>query len=207
MELIVAILVFLLSVWLIWFLGRSLLGQLSGLIRGNVSSGSKAPSSSKPLKALAKFSQKLSESETLIESKNYPEALKLLKGCFALELTPDRSSLADIHEHNLEVLAQFFQMAEEQGVRINNISELENLLNQRGECELELVKSELSYQKLKQRRSESGKELPDWGKKEFKSKIKDLKQQRAKNLTELKTELKAMFKQLSSTTPETNVYH
>ena len=208
MEFITAFLVLLLAVWLVWFLGSAFFRGISTVLPGGSKSakveGSSPKKSSNPL---LKQKKRMDQAEILLEEKKYPETLKTLKNCFALELSPSRETLADIHEHNQEVLARFLELAEKQDVRIANISTLETLLNQRGESELELVKSEISYNKLKQRRSESGKDLPDWGKKEFKDKIKVLKEDRSKNLAKLKVELKKMYKQLSSVSPEKAVYH
>ncbi len=208
MEFITAFLVLLLALWLVWFLGSAFFRGISAVLPG-ASKSTKVETSSrkKSSNPLLKQKKRMGQAVALVEEQKYPEALKILKNCFALELSPNRETLADVHEHNQEVLAHFFELAEKRDVRIANISSLEALLNQRGECELELVKSEISYNKLKQRRSESGKDLPDWGKKEFRDKIKVLKEDRSKNLAELKIELKKMYKQLSSVSPEKAVYH
>ena len=84
---------------------------------------------------------------------------------------------------------------------------MEQLLTERGEGEGELVNAEIAFKKLLKRRSESGKDVPAWGKKEFQEKIKSLKADRKANLNTLEKQLGEMFSALLSGDSSPVTYH
>lgn len=212
-DLLVAILTLALAVWLTWFLCKCLFSSFLGFSSSKaaqsvspVSGSSKKPSAHSQ-KHLKKYQSQLSKADTSIEKGDLEGAIKSLKQAFALKLVPKAEVFSETIRHNELVLGSVLRLAEKNNRRIGNISIVEQLLTERGECETELVNAEIAYEKLLKRRSESGKNVPAWGKKEFQQKIKSLKNDRKANLSTLDKQLTEMFVSLVSEDDSQVTYH
>ena len=154
---------------------------------------------------------RLAKADKLIEKKNYKKAIKTLVKGLALEKEIGAEvTLSDIKNRQQDILSRFLLIAEELGTRIENLSQIEQLLLKHAELSTDLGKARQSYKNLKSRREKLGKVIPDWSKKDFKQQVDSISKDRKANIRELNKEMDLMIKNLKKGSPskEENVtYH
>lgn len=145
--------------------------------------------------------------DAAIDTKQWKQALALLKESFHMSCANSRQAVYHLREHHQNVLSRCLVVAEEIGSRLENIGDVERLLLQRSELQLLCLKASESFQKLKLQRRKQSKELPDWSKNDFERRVDQVKKEIAENEKELQKALQALFTAIDAYSADSIVYH
>jgi len=190
--------------WMLWSLISIMLevffknSQAAGSLFGKTSPLKQvAPKSPKkePLPSLDKFDE-------LVKADKPKKAFKELVSKLGLKSAPGFEDLSSEKEFHQVFLDRLLNLADSKKIRLDNIGNLESLLAQFADLNDQLAKASLSFKNLEKRRTASGKALPDWSKKDFKDRIRDIKTERNELSGKLAEELENTRKTLLSGKPQ-----
>lgn len=134
-------------------------------------------------------------------------ALKFAKNCFIFEVISDPHLLRPFREHHQNVLSRCLIIGEDLGKRPEHLGAVEKLYLQRTELMELLIKARGSYKSLDERRTKDGKGIPSWSRADFETRIAQIQLELTTNLKEIKSELEALLRALSSEGESGITYH
>ncbi len=152
-------------------------------------------------------SQKLQNVEKLLEQDKIKKALEELKKTFLVDHFKTEQGIKALSTHHQEALSSCIAAAEQLGGRLENLAKVENILTERSEMFSIYNKANQSFQSLKNKRLKEGKNIPNWSKEEYKTRIVQVKQELARNEKSLEKELNKLFMFLNNRSQENIVYH
>ena len=196
---LIALLLLGIALVLLFYFSWQLMGPLLVGLRGR-----KGPSQ------IRKAAGRLQKVDQLISEGNPSEALKILRKSFLLDgETSSQQNLSRLKEHHQNVLSRALVLAEELNGRADNIAEVEHALMARIELQNLHLKATESYQNVKFRRKQAGKELPSWSRSDFEARIKEIKEELKKNESIVLEQISELFASLQSSTEDDDsiIYH
>lgn len=145
-----------------------------------------------PEKLLLKRKQKsLTEADLLLNQNLTSQALPILRSCFILDHIKQSEQLIDqCSAHNLSILSRLLTIADAGSVHISSIAVIEDLLGTRQILLKSYIEVGVSAARAKQKKSEGGKNVPEWALAEFYRK-------RSEVLDKLKTNSHSINSQLA----------
>ena len=179
-----------LGAYLIWVLFRGLSENLSFIPKPSFGTGNK-----------------LKKADKYIEKDQYQKALKELKKSFVFSETTSKESVKKNRNHNEAILNRCLIISEHMHSSLEGLPEVEKLLIERSQLQLQFIKAIDSLDLLKAKRRSEGKKLPEWGQKEHKEKIKELKEALKNNKNMLEKAINALFVSMSSPRQTNVTYH
>ena len=156
---------------------------------------------------LSKASARLSAIDSSLEERNWRSALDHLRDAFVYDLFSSRESIRQIREHNQNVLSRAVVLGEELATRAENLAEVERLLIENAEIQLLYLKANESFRRLKAKRLEASKELPDWTKSDYNKRTKEIFAELRENQTQIKKAIAGLLKSLEQPRGEEVTYH
>lgn len=139
----------------------------------------------------------LQESADLFSDKRWEDCIQSLTKSFFTEAKHyKRHTLSKIHNHHMEVLAHVVTITEDLPGSIENLPLLEELLLKR--LELFRAKYDVIARKgtVQQKAQESGKDVPEWGIREFGKKLSELEESIKVNEMSIEKQLDELFSKL-----------
>lgn len=135
------------------------------------------------------------------------KAARLLKKSIVYNQMNSPLSLARLRVHNQNILSRCLIISEEAYSRPSRLAEVEDLLAQRSELLELLFRVKESYNSVKFRRQSAGKNMLNWGKKDFETRRKQIFEELKTNSSKLKTTSKELFDSLLKPFGQDIVYH
>lgn len=155
----------------------------------------KSASIAKPNKTSSRLSD-LSKVDSLIEKGKPEKAFKELIAKLGLKTNPQFDSLDSESMFHQLFLDRILNLAEARNVRLTSLNKLEKNLSNFADINDQLLKATMSLKSLEKRRKGSGKTLPEWSKKDFKSRIRDIQTERKAAIQSLREGLENTKKEL-----------
>ncbi len=150
----------------------------------------------------------LSQADLKISQKKFSEAIKILKSAVFLDLFVKTELVDIIKEHHQNILSRCLIIADELETKATNVADVERLFMERSELQSLYIKAFESYSSLKDRRQQSGKEIPQWSKVEFKNKLQEISRELNVNQKLLEKNLAKFFEELQKNSSSSNIiYH
>ena len=151
--------------------------------------------------------KRIADADQFLEEKKLDEALRELRKATLLDLHPDMEMIGPLREHHQNILSRFLVISEEYGSRIGNIAVVEQLFLDQTELHLDLVRAKTSYNKLQDRRKQSGKDIPSWSKNDYQARISEVKKALGHNQRQLSRELDRLITDIKTPVGESITYH
>lgn len=151
--------------------------------------------------------KRISDADELIAEKRFDEAIRELRKAVMLDLVPHLDLISGLKEHHQNILSRFLIISEEFGGRIGNIAIVEQLFLDQAELHLDLIRAQTSYHKLRDRRKQSGKDIPNWSKNDYQARISEVKKALQHNQRQLQRELDRLISEIKTPNSETITYH
>jgi len=195
-DIFIAVLVGLVGLAVLLFLFRQLLPELAVWVRRGFGSAS--------LKRAASRLQKLDE---LLAANSYDLALRELERSFVLSGGNSKELVAAIRDHNHGLLSRSLIISEHLSGRLSNLADVERLLDERGDLQLLLLKTDEAYRKISGKRGTAGKDIPNWGRQDFEARLKDVHNELRKNEQLLQTAIRQLIKSIQAPAGSDITYH
>lgn len=154
-----------------------------------------------------KAEAKLKKVDELIASASFQEALKLLRKAVVLDSEGGARNLTRLKDLHQNMLSRCLVLAEEADTRADNVAQVEHLLMERIELQGLLLKAEASFNSLRTRREQAGKEIPSWSKSDFQTRITEISSELKKNSAAVERALNDLFRMLGEKSGDSIVYH
>ena len=145
---------------------------------------------------LDKLARSLDVVDQCIEDQKNKDAIKHLKKTIMYNVVKKPDHVHFWREHHHNVLSRCLILSEETNTSLEYIAELEKLINERAELQSLYFKASESYNNLRFRRKQAGKDMPDWSKSDFETRIVQIKEELIKNKTELEQSFNVLFTSL-----------
>ncbi|MCB0332200.1 MAG: hypothetical protein KDD55_01805 [Bdellovibrionales bacterium] len=189
-QLIPALFVAAITLYVIVYLGRSILNPLFGFLLVKVGSGEK--------RRVQKKLQLLEEADRALDAGNYDGALLILRRAFHLDLIrKDLELISRVGALHLSILNKILLIAELTSIRLTHLPILEELLSARIQLMKQWNEARLLFEQTKKKRDEKGAPLPDWASKEYKSKQDDVSDKLKTNRSSIEQQVEKLFTELS----------
>lgn len=146
----------------------------------------------------------LAQIDENIDAGKFEDAAKSLTQAFVFRVRESRETSVAVREHNENVLSRCVVIAEGRGQHIENLARIEQLIIERSELELALIRSRSSYEKLASKRS---KPLPTWTRTDFEKRSSEISAALNKNAVEFQQAVTELAAKLTSPTQTEVVYH
>ena len=202
LNFIISIVLLGIACWLVWVIGGAMVAAVLELI-GRSTPGAKP----KRFGKLKKVASRLEKVDALLSQHKCLEAIKMMRKAYVVDIAKTPERIALIKDHHQNFLSRCLLIAEEMGSRADNIAEVERLFIERNELLNLLQKASESYQNLKFRREQAGKNIPSWSQTDFEQRIKEIQKELTRNESELENALGTLFSALGTPTSENIVYH
>ncbi len=168
---------------------------------------------SKPGKKPSRFGKqkkatgRLEKVDSLLSEQKCLEAIKHMRRAYVLDIPKTPEKIALLKDHHQNFLSRCLLIAEEMGSRAENIPEVERHFIERNELMILLMKARESFQNLKSRREQAGKNIPSWSQSDFEARIKEIEKELERNEEELEDSLNVLFDALGVPSSDNIVYH
>lgn len=196
LDYIIASVLIVFSLFLIYFIGSSILKPLSAFLW-----------ELREKSLINKASARLNKVEKLLGEDNFHASLEELRKAFLYETFKSDAGLKALKEHHENALARCIAAAEQLGGRLENLAHVEKTLLERSEILAIYSKALTSYQSLRYRRTSEGKKMPSWSKTEYETRIAQIKGELGRNQKLLDEELNKLFMFLKNRSQENIVFH
>ncbi len=150
---------------------------------------------------------RLKKFDDLVELERWSEAVKELERAVVFDALSSRQLVSSIKEHHQNLLSRTLQVAEHYLARAESVGNVERLFLERAELQMLLIKATDAYQRIQEKRTEAGKELPKWSQSDYVGKIKDVSHQLNLNKEALQRELPVLFQEIQTPKKDEIVYH
>ncbi len=201
-DFILSLILLALAVATIWFIGSPLYGAVRGLF-GKGTKRKKPARFGKQKKAAAR----LDKVDALLAEQKCLEAIKHMRRAYVLDIPRTAEKIDLLKNHHQNYLSRCLIIAEEMGSRAENIPEVERHFIERNELLILLLKARESFQNLKSRREQAGKNIPSWSQSDFEQRIKEIQSELERNEKELEESLNVLLDALAVPSSENIVYH
>ncbi len=192
-QLIPALFVAAVTLYIIVYLGRSILNPLFGFFLVKLGTGEQ--------RAIQKKLRLLEEADQALDAENYASALNALRRAFHLDLIrKDLELISRVGTLHLSIMNKALLIAELTSVRLTHLPVLEELLSSRIGLMKQWNEARLLFEQTKKKRDEKGAPLPEWASKEYKSKQDDVFAKLETNRSSIEQQIEKLFAELSSTT-------
>lgn len=201
-DFILSLILLALAVASIWIIGVPLYGAVRGLF-------GKAQPRKKPARfgKQKKAASRLDKVDALISEQKCLEAIKQMRKAYVLDIPRTSEKVTLLKNHHQNFLSRCLVIAEEMGSRAENIPEVERHFIERNELLVLLLKARESFQSLKSRREQAGKNIPSWSQSDFEQRIKEIQTELERNEKELEKSITTLLDALSVPSSENIVYH
>lgn len=156
---------------------------------------------------LSRASERLTQIDSSLEARNWRGALDNLRSAFVYDLFTTRESIRQIREHNQNVLSRAVVLGEELSTRAENLPEVERLLIENAEIQLLYLKANESFRRLKAKRREASKDLPEWTKSDYEKRSKEILSELRQNQSQIEKAIAGLFASLEQPRGEEVTYH
>lgn len=151
---------------------------------------------------------KLDKIDSLIAAKKYKQAVKKLRRLVIYGAVRNPVVIDTLRAHHQHILSRCLIIADETGSHPDNIKTVEHLFMERSELQALYIKALDSYRMFRMRRKSAGKNIPDWGKKEFEERLQEIKKELKRNENSLKKEAATLFSSLLTIAAKAKItYH
>jgi len=150
---------------------------------------------------------RLRKFDELVEMEKWGEAVKELERGIVFDALSSRQLVSSIKEHHQNLLSRVLQVAEHYSARAESIGTVERLFLERAELQMLTIKATDAYQRIQEKRTEAGKDLPKWSQSDYLRKIKEVNEQLALNKDALQKELANLFQEIQTPKKDEIVYH
>lgn len=150
---------------------------------------------------------RLRKFDDLVQLEKWSEAVKELERGVVFDALSSRQLVSSIKEHHQNLLSRALQVAEHFSARAESVGTVERLFLERAELQLLSIKANDAYQKIQDKRSEAGKDLPKWSQSDYLRKIKEVNDQLNINKNELQKALLNLFQEIQTPKKEEIIYH
>lgn len=145
---------------------------------------------------LKRATTRLANADKFIDSRQYQQAVAELKKSVLLDPSFPAELLPAVRDHNQNLLSRCVTIAEEMNARPATLPVVERLFQQRIELLGLQTKAADAYGKLRSRRINAGKEIPNWSQTDFSSRLKEIGQELEKNTADLDASLRRLFAEI-----------
>lgn len=136
--------------------------------------------------------------DALIKNSDYHEAAHLLISSINLNTPRSISVITENEQQHRIVLGRMLIVLEESGEGVRAVAEIEKHLNARAELNRAMLRTAESLKRIDQKRKSAGKSTAEWGKAEFKNKIKEINSELLENEKQILKALQAFHDELCS---------
>ena len=150
---------------------------------------------------------RLRKFDELVELENWADAVKELERGVVFDALSSRQLVSSIKEHHQNLLSRVLQVAEHYSARAESIGSVERLFLERAELQMLTIKANDAYQRIQDKRTEAGKDLPKWSQSDYLRKIKEVNDQLSLNKDALVRELAILFHEIQTPKKDEIVYH
>ena len=150
---------------------------------------------------------RLKKFDELSEMDRWSEATKELEKAVIFDALSSRQLVSSIKEHHQNLLSRALQVAEHYSARAESVGSVEGLFLERAELQTLLIKANDAFQRIQEKRSEAGKDLPKWSQSDYLGKIKEVNHQLSLNKDSLEKELGVLFEEIQTPKKDEIVYH
>ena len=149
------------------------------------------------------------EIDRLLAADQYPQALARIRGAFLINEVPRREGeIEQIHNYHISLLSRALVLAEHFSVHIENLPRVEELVFRRSELLRTKIETETALARIRQKRRGSGQATPAWAKGEFDQKIRAVQSSLGENSRSLRAEILKLFEALGRSSHSQQVtYH
>ncbi|MFN8390419.1 MAG: hypothetical protein U0136_09035 [Bdellovibrionota bacterium] len=155
-----------------------------------------------------RMTDRIARVDSLIDEKQFKEALKLLRSAPIYDVFERPELLALIRDHHQNILSRCVVLAEELDTHPANLADVERLALERTELLSLFIRARESFKSLKSRRQKNGKDVPMWSRADFDQRLTDIQTELANNRIALKAAFDKLFDSIeSSPKPNDIVYH
>jgi len=150
---------------------------------------------------------RLRKFDELVELEKWAEAVKELEKGVVYDALSSRQLVASIKEHHQNLLSRALQVAEHFSARADSVGAVERLFLERAELQLLTLKASDAFQRIQEKRTDAGKNLPKWSQSDYLKKIKEVNDQLGLNKVALQKELGNLFLEIQTPKKDEIVYH
>jgi len=180
------------SILIVWFLFRAIMPSLRGR---------------RDAYRLKKLNSMVEKIDQFMAEGRFQDAAKVIEYAFIYDIPNSRRGVRILREHHQNVLGRMLLIAEEVGVTIENLSEIERLLLEQAEIQSLAIQAQESFERITSRREQAGKDIPKWSKGEFENKKELIREEITRNKKQLEFEISQLLALLLSRSPSTVTYH
>lgn len=156
---------------------------------------------------LNRTTEKLNQIDAHLDAQDWRQALSALRGSLVTEQFVSREAIRQVREHNQNVLSRAVVLAEELSTRAENLAEVERLVIENAEIQLLYLKSMESFTRLKAKRREASKGMPDWTKSDFEKRTKEILAELKHNQSAISRSFEALLRSLEQPRADEVTYH
>jgi len=150
---------------------------------------------------------RLKKFDELSSLDRWGDAVRELERSVVYDALSSRQLVVSIKDHHQNILSKALLVAEHYSARAESLGTVERLFLERAELQTLLIKAHEAYQRIQEKRSEAGKELPKWSQSDYLGRIKEVSLQLSMNRDSLERALPLLFQEIQTPKKDVIVYH